>query len=87
MNCGRHKCQYVLFTQCNLCQLAEVSEECLVLSSVRTVTVKPDPLCMKGEIGLTTVDGLLGMSVYNIHQKFPLSVLSVVWKNVLFFEY
>ena len=50
MNCGRHKCQYVLFFQCNLCQLAEVSEG-FVPASVRTVTVSSQSLlCTNGEI-------------------------------------
>lgn len=50
MNCGRHKCQYVLFLQCDLCQWAEVSGG-FVLASVRTVTVwSRSLLCMNGEI-------------------------------------
>lgn len=43
MNCGRHKCQYVLFMWCQLFQLTEGSEGALP-SLCQNHNVRPDPL-------------------------------------------
>lgn len=65
MNCGRHKCQYVLFLQCDLCQWAEVSGG-FVPASVRTVTVWSRSLLrMNGEILPGLSNGLIGLNVCN----------------------
>lgn len=84
MNCGRHKCQYVLFIQCNLCQLAEVSEDCFVPSSVRTVTVLSQSLlCMNREIWPHRFCTVSQAWMFIIYIKY---LSSVVWEMFCFFE-
>lgn len=66
MNCGRHKCQYVLFMWCQLFQLTESSEG--ALPSLCQNHNLDQILCMSSRTGLTTVDSL-GMSICNTSKR------------------